>query len=312
MKQLMIDGDSKKGFPNLALMKLSAHLKAQGHTIDLIKGIPTTIPLETYDSVYVSCIFYQNADRVREYMKQFPKETKVTYGGSGFKDEYHIQLDDAIEHIMPDYDLYDVDFSMGFTSRGCIRKCPWCIVPLKEGTICDHARITEFLDSRHKKLILLDNNFQSSPRWRENIQYLIDNKIRVNFNQGLDARLVTKEFADLLAETKCYAWNFKTLGAHLAFDTLSMEKPLRKAIALFDDAGMAPKRFIVYILVGHSTTYKQDLDRITKVRELGAVPYIMIFNKKQDTYLRHLARWINRKYYEWVPMEEYKDGVLKQ
>lgn len=311
MKALILDADSKKGFPNLALMKLSAYLKELGWDIDLIKGTPTTAPLETYDEVYVSCIFYQNADRVRDYINQFPEETTVRYGGSGFKDEYHIKLPDTIEHIMPDYDLYGVDFSMGFTSRGCIRKCPWCIVPKKEGSIQDHAPITEFLDPRHNKLILLDNNFQSSPNWKENIQYLIDNKIRVNFNQGLDARLVTKTFAKKLAETKCYAWNFKTLSAHLAFDRPSGEKALRRALGLFDDAGMSPKRFIVYILVGHSTTYEQDLDRIAKVRDLGAVPYVMVFNKKQDPFLKHLARYINRKYFEWIPMEEYNEGVLK-
>lgn len=306
MKALLVDADSQKDFPNLALMKISAWLKRNGYSVDLIKGVPKAAPLETYDKYYISTIFFQNRELVLDYARQLPKKPYI--GGSGYSNKS--KLSKSIEHILPDYSLYNVDYSMGFTSRGCVRKCPWCIVPLKEGYIRDNASLGEFLHPDHNKLILLDNNFQASPRWRENLQEIIDRKIRVNFNQGLDARLVNAEFASMLAESKCYDWHFRIRGAHLAFDSLNVEQPLINALSLFENAGMPPKRFIVYILVGHHTTFDQDIYRVEKVIELGAKPYIMRFNQNPNTILKHLARWVNRKYYEFVDRTAYNGGVL--
>ncbi|MHA2068744.1 MAG: radical SAM protein, partial [Candidatus Thorarchaeota archaeon] len=113
MKVLLVDADSQKGFPNLALMKLSSDFKNTGSDVDLLKGIPDTAPLVEYDAVYISCIFFQNKDAVLDYANQF--SCKVTIGGSGSNND---SLPHHIEHIMPDYSLYGIDFSMGFTSRG--------------------------------------------------------------------------------------------------------------------------------------------------------------------------------------------------
>lgn len=308
-KILLVDTDSKDGFPNLALMKLSAHHKRLGDTIDLIKGIPTAPPLEEYDITYLSCIFFQNAGRVRDYANQI-KSKGLILGGSGFL-PYDVRLGSEIEHILPDYDLYGVDFSMGFTSRGCIRNCEWCIVPKKEGKIRDNAPVSEFHDLRYNKIILLDNNFQASPKWRENLEYIIDHNLKVNFCQGLDARLVNEEFASMLSLSKCYDWAFNVRGAYLAFDTPQMEKPLLRALKTFENAGMPPKSFIVYVLVGFDTSYKDDLKRIDTIIEAGAKPYIMLYNRSPDSTLRHLARFYNRKYYEFVKRDEYKEGVLQ-
>jgi len=312
MKVLLVDIDGVNDFPNLALMKISAWLLENYNEvvdIELIRGLPNTAPLYPYDQVYISTIFFQNKEKVEDYVRQFPKDSDIAIGGCGW--DLTTKLSDHIEHLMPDYSLYNLDYSIGFTSRGCIRKCEFCVVPEKEGTIRDNAPITEFLHGDHDRVLLLDNNFQASPKWRENLTYLIDHKIKVNFNQGLDARLVTEEFATMLSESKCYDWHFKTKGAHLAYDHMFMKKPLLRALSLFENAGMAPKRFIVYVLVGFNTTYEQDLERVNTIIEAGAVPYIMRYNQTKDHYLKHLARYINRKYYQWVKREEYKDGVLK-
>ena len=305
MSILLVDADSKNGFPNLALMKLSAYYKQQGHDIDLIKGIPETAPLKRYDKVFISCVFFQNREKVLDYASQFDD---VVIGGSGF--DYGIRLDDDIEHIMPDYSLYDVDFSMGFTSRGCIRNCGFCIVPQKEGMIRDNAPITEFLHPDHKKVILLDNNFQASPEWHENISFIQEHDLKVNFNQGIDCRIVTEEFAHALANTKFYDWHFKTRGLYMAFDSMTHEKPLKRALQLFEEAGIPRKRFLIYILAGYDTTHEEDLYRIDQTIDFGAIPYIMPYNQSKDPFVRHLARYVNRKYYEFVKRNEYNGGVL--
>ncbi|GAJ01032.1 unnamed protein product, partial [marine sediment metagenome] len=108
--------------PNLALMKLSAYHKAKGDQVFL------NFPLNRPDITYASCVFTWNAKR------RATVPHGATVGGSGI--DLKAELLPEVEHIMPDYSLYPgIDSSMGFTSRGCIRKCPWCIVPEKEGQI---------------------------------------------------------------------------------------------------------------------------------------------------------------------------------
>jgi hypothetical protein len=312
MRTLLIDADSKDGFPNLALMKLSAWLKKQDHSVELIRGIPDTAPFEHYDQVWLSCIYFQNESKARDYLRQFPNDTEVMFGGSGFRD-FKVKLGSAIEHIMPDYSLYGVDFSMGFTSRGCIRKCPWCIVPQKEGGIIDHASITEFHHPDHKKIILLDNNYFASPKWEENLRYINKHMLKVNFNQGLDIRTISNRKAVLLSETRAYDWHFKTRGFHVAFDSMKIEKSFLTGMKRLFDNGIKPSHVMVYVLVGFDTTLEQDFYRIEKIIELGSKPYVMPYNKAhlRDDKIKHLARWINRKYYEFIPREAYKGGVLE-
>lgn len=304
MRILLVDFDSHH-FPNLALMKISAWMKEQGHTTHLIKGPPDTAPLDKFDEVFISCIFPQNAEFARDYA--FQCETiadRVSLGGSGV--DYTTRLPDAIEHTMPDYHLYGIDFSLGFTSRGCLRNCPWCIVPKKEGMIRDHAPIAEFLHPEHKKVILLDNNFQASPRWRENLHYVQEQDLKINFNQGLDARLMDEEFAEELAKTKYYNWTFKQRGLHLACDTPQALAPLERAIDLLDAYGVRPSHIMVYVLVGFNTTISQDFQRIYAIKDLGAVPYIMRYNQTKTPILSKMARWVNRLYYQFIPWGDYQ------
>lgn len=82
MKVLLIDADSVNDFPNLALMKISAAQKQLGNEIDLVKGIPESPPLEHYDSTFGSCIFFQNRDRLLQYMKGLDCSYRI--GGSGY------------------------------------------------------------------------------------------------------------------------------------------------------------------------------------------------------------------------------------
>jgi len=302
MKVLLVDADSKKGFPNLALMKLSAYHKNKGHNVDLIKGIPTSPPLFHYDKSYISVIFHQNRERALNYAQML---SNCTIGGSGL-DLKNI-LPQEIENIMPDYSLYNIDYSMGFTSRGCIRKCGFCIVPEKEGMIRNNVHITEFLHPDHKKVILLDNNFLASPKWESNLNFIIANKIKVNFNQGLDFRTLTPKSARLLGQTKTTTWHFNTKRLSFAFDNMKIESKLRKGIELLSDYGLKSCYIHIYVLVGYNTTIEEDLYRVEVIKELGAHPYIMRYNQTKGEYdiLMHLSRWVNRRIYRNTPFEKY-------
>jgi len=281
-------------------MKLSAWHKKQKNSVDLIKGIPTTAPLEEYERVMISVIYPQNRDRVLDYAAQFDS---VQIGGSGY--DYNIQLDDDIEHIMPDYSLYDLDYSLGFTSRGCIRNCGFCEVPEKEGMIRDNASVWEFLHPEHKKVILLDNNFQASPNWKYNLNYIIEHDLKVNINQGLDIRIMTDEFAEVLSQTKYYTWTFKRRGLHIALDDSRYKAEFLKGVDILLSKDIKPRNIMVYVLVGYNSTLKDNLERIELVKDMGLIPYIQLYNNSHDLIIRRLARWVNRKYYQFIEWEEF-------
>jgi len=305
---LFIDADSKEGFANLALMKLSAWLKETNNgniTIELIQGIPTTAPIYPYDKTYISTIFFQNRAKVLDYANQIKH---VEIGGSGWN--LFNTLPEAVEHIMPDYGLYGYDYSMGFTSRGCIRNCGFCIVPEKEGMIRDNAPISEFHDANHEKVILLDNNFQASPNWRQNLDYAHEQGLKINFNQGLDLRLLDIEFAQYLKETKYYDWTFRYRRLNFAFDDLRYEDKVRKGLEILKEVKIPLSYLSVYMITGYNTTREQDIKRLEILKEYNVRPYVMRYNQNKDEWLKHFARYVNRRYFEFIEWNEYKGGVL--
>lgn len=295
-KILLIQIDGK--MPNLALMKISTYHKKKGDEVKLFNFVKPRreIPLALYgkskfDYVYISCIFTKNRILALDVAKLFP-DSKVFIGGSGIN---YINLPGEIEHLKPDYDLYKINYSMGFTSRGCIRKCPWCVVPEKEGKIRDNAHVKEFMDKRHEKLVLLDNNFLASPNWERNLKYIVRKKIKVNFNQGLDIRLIEHDNLVLLKKTKYYNASFKGHYLTFAWDLVEIEEQVIKGVQTLFNYGFKKSNIRLYILCGYDTTLDQDLHRAYVLREFGIRPFAMPYNgRTDDKKLNAFVRWVNR------------------
>lgn len=264
MKVALIDVDIEKGrtrkrhpFPNLALMKLSAYYKRKGDQVRL------NYMFDEPDIVYASCVFTWHRKRLAEV----PVDAHT--GGPGLMAT--AQLPDEIEHIMPDYDLYaGVDYSMGFTSRGCIRKCPWCKVPKFEGWIKAWAHFREFWDQRHRTIKLLDNNLLAAPNWRETLADLAKSRLKVDFNQGLDIRLVNDENAWYLKQVKLVD------TVRFAFDDISYEKSVREGIALLLKSGFRPRQLSFYFLVGFPGD-QSALERLKLLGSFGVEVYPMVY-----------------------------------
>jgi len=293
MKVLLIDADSVK--PNLALMKLPAHHKQEGREVDLIRGLdwqpslPFVTKLIHADEVYVSCVFTQNRKKA---LSLKPFNPNITFGGSGI--DLENRLPDEIEHIMPDYSLYNCNYSMGFTSRGCIRKCPFCIVWRKEGYIKNHAPISEFLHPSHNKVMLLDGNFLASPRWKENLEFIRNNNLRVNFNQGLDIRVLTDKQAYELSSIDCYLSNFHDRGSFFAWDITKDEDKILRGIDRM--LQYWPPRYLhFYVLGGYpdGNGFDDLYYRCKVLTDMGIRPYVMPYNNKVSKKIRDLKRCIN-------------------
>ncbi len=288
----LINIDSK--IPNLALMKISAYHKSKGDTISWFDMF------ETCDKVYSSKIFSYSQDYA-----YYPTDIEVVKGGSGYIDNYTVLLDE-IEHICPDYSLYpEINYSMGFITRGCIRTCNFCIVPKKEGMIRPNADIDEFL--RHKNLVCLDNNILASAFGLKQIEKIIERKIKVDFNQGLDARIIAEnpDIAKLLSKVK---W---LKPVRMAMDNIGETDAVIKATELLRKYKTTPKTYSVYILVKNDI--EDALRRVEICKKLDinpfAQPYLDPRSKeyKVSREQRDFISWVNQKaFFKKMPWEIFK------
>ncbi len=290
MKIGLFDIDSK--YHNLALMKISAWHKSFGDQTEMYNPLMK----KTYDRVYVSKIFSKK--NIEE--GYIPEDSII--GGSGYSLKTVLPYD--MEHIMPDYSLYNLDYSLGFTTRGCIRNCGFCLVRRKEGDIKEHAEVEEFLNPKSNVVVLLDNNFLALPSHIKKLQKYIDKGWKMDFNQGLDIRLINKENAELLGKVKHYK------QIHFSWDYMETEKAVRRGIKLLIKAGVKPYQIMGFLLCAYNTTFEEDIYRFNELWNLGIYPFVMKYNNKRtDKRLNDFARWVNRKVFKVCKWEDYRRQI---
>ncbi len=279
MKIALIDIDSHN-WPNLCLMKLSAHHKARGDPVEWWR------PDGHYDLVYKSRVFTDT------YFKDTITVTnadEVICGGTGYGPGPN--LPDAVEHTRPDYALYPQfpGTAYGFLTRGCPRNCGFCIVSGKEGRQSHQvADLSEFWDGQ-KEIKLLDANLLACPDHERLLLQLADSHAWVDFNQGLDIRFVTPDNAALLNRVR-------TKMIHFAWDNpdddlIGHFQRFLKLTSIRDF-----RRLRVYVLVNFNSTHEQDLYRVDTLRALGYDPYVMVYDRPSAPLItRQLQRWVNNK-----------------
>ena len=285
-------------YPNLALMKISSYHKARGDNVEWYN------PLCSYDKVYIAKVFsftpdygyYINADQVEK-------------GGTGY-DIKKVLLPE-IDRMIPDYDLYNVDKNLayGFLTRGCPNHCKWCVVPKKEGNIATYMDIEEIAVNGRKNIILMDNNILASDYGLQQIEKIISMGVRVDFNQGLDARLVTDDIARLLARVK---W-IKRI--RFGCDTPGQIAECERATALIDKYGYKGEYFFYCILL---KDFKEAFERVNHWKKKGGrflphcQPYRDLNNPRQiiPQWQKDLAGWADKK---WIFRScEFKDFIPRK
>lgn len=309
MKIGLIDVDGHN-YPNLPLMKLSAYHKAQGDSVEWYEPMFSG----HLDRVYMSKVF--------SFTEDYPyciDADEIIKGGSGYaiklvngKEEYDKSLDTPlpyeIEHIYPDYSIYNItDTAYGFLTRGCPRGCDFCHVEAKEGRrSIKVADLSEFWRGQ-KNIVLCDPNILACRQWKDLLQQLIDSRAYVDFNQGLDIRLMTKEKAEMLGK-------IKTKMIHFAWDKYEdRDKIIPKFKEFKDITGINKSNLSVYVLCGFNTTIEQDLERIYTLRDLGYSPYVMLYNKDnipRGHILRKMMRWCNNRFvfFKVANFDDYMKG----
>lgn len=310
MKVGLIDVDGHN-FPNIPLMKLSAFHKMCGSTVEWYEPMFSG----HMDVVYMSKVFSFSDD----YQYHIDADEIIT-GGTGYAiktvngvEQYNPIIDypltKAAEHMMPDYSLYNIhDTAYGFLTRGCPRGCAFCHVAPKEGRKAHKvANLTEFWTDQ-KNIVLCDPNILACGEWEELFDQLQNSKAWVDFNQGLDIRMMDDEKAKALAR-------IKTKELHFAWDRYQDKETILPRLKRFRECTQINQHnLVVYVLCGFDTTFEQDLERINTLREIGFAPYVMLYDKAHipaHSDLRRLQRWVNSRWVFWAceSFEDYKKGA---
>jgi len=315
--------------PNLALLKISSYCKHLGHKVFLVQNYSEIKEDELFgehphcDLLILSRVF--KFTKLPDFVLHMIDSHQIVYGGTGFFEVNGPNLPYPVEHVHPDYTLYNdyievqtggdlgkkkrdwddyLSYSIGFTTRGCIRHCGFC-VNRELSRVLSWSPVAEFFDPSRSKIYLWDDNIMAAPPkiFKNVMDELIATGRLFQFRQGMDIRLMTDEKAELLNRVKYY-------GDYIfAFDhyripgddneNLQVDQTLRGLEVWRRHSKKSTK---LYVLVAYNSQDENDIEgafwRIQKLMEYGCLPYIMRFeaynNSEYKTLYTQLARWCNQ------------------
>jgi len=201
------------------------------------------------------------------------------------------------------------------STTGCIRRCPFCAVWRTEG------RLRELPDTEWPVLPLecSNNLLAASVEFFDHVidRYLSSSVVGIDFNQGLDARLLTTHHARRLSDL----YRAKKLArVRLAWDDLEMESQFRKAHSILTDMGIPKSKISVYVLIGYLDTPEDALYRLSEIWSLGSWPNPMRYQPLQamrrnefvgqnwthKELTRYMRYWANLRLVSKIPFSEWR------
>jgi hypothetical protein len=292
---LLVEPGYKTKYPPLGLMKISTYHK--GDHVEFFKGTNATVRDQNWDIIYISTMFtfqWKKTIETINFYQQGKQKNKnnIMVGGilatllpkdleneTGIKP--HVGLWDKVDRLTPDYslkglgELYKNNTSFGYTTKGCINHCEFCAVRRLEPDFVHFIPLANQVIPTKKNLVLLDNNVLASNQFPQIIEeikrygfakgaMLGKSHRYVDFNQGLDARLLTEEKMSLLSK-------IAIRPLRIAFDDIKFENIYKEKIHLANKYGI--KHLSNYILFNFHDTpedfYKRLKINIELNEELG-------------------------------------------
>lgn len=307
----LIDVDGRHGkkkwgatiYPNVALGKLARWHVMQGDNVEWAQPIDL-FTHKHYDILYASKVFNFSPDV--DY-RQFSFD-RLEKGGTGY--DIRKCLPDEIDRLQPWYPLFPwlpKNQAVGSLTKGCPNKCPWCVVPTKEGRIRPYMDIEEIAIEGRDHVVLMDNNILATGDYaKQQLQKIIDLGLHIDFNQAMDARLVTPEYTELLGQIK---W----IDSRIRFgcDTTAQIKQCERAMELINDAGFKGEYFL-YTMIGGKNDFTECYDRIHywwerlqdfRKNKIGRAVYAYAQPYRDPNNSNHIvpewqkdmARWCNKR-----------------
>lgn len=303
---LQLDG----ALPNLALLRIAGHHVARSDSVEYRRvGNARSLQrqlFDEFDTVYASAIFERSAPLIDDVRREYPG---AIVGGTGSGETLTLSDVGISETATPHYaSVPGYTASIGFTQRGCRLRCPFCVVPTKEGSPRSDESVARIWrgDPWPRDLLLLDNDFFGVPEWPQRVREIIDGDFRVCLTQGINARTIGEDEAAALAAMKCRDTKFATRRIYTAWDNAKDEARLFRGLELLKRAGVPPGAIMVYMLVGYwpGETVADIEHRRARLREFGAMPYPMPYRRTRE--LVGFQRWIVGAYDKRIGWDEWQ------
>ena len=305
---MLVEPDYYSQYPPLGLLKLSTYHKNIGDTTELVHGTDPAISQEP-DVIYITSLFtwaWQPVWKaVAFYSSLFP-HSELWLGGlyaslmpehaalSGVHPSHIFKgVFREAEELLPDYGLVPEwnrksNASIVFSSRGCIRNCPFCAVPSLEGKInSSKTTIKHLIWPGHKEVIFFDNNFFAGPYWERILDDVEELGLRVDFNQGIDARLISRQVAKRIARLNV------DKVVRLSYDYKEMGCSVKKATDFLKSEGISGRNILVYALYNFTDDPQDFFNRMSDILAWGTVCYPMRYEPLRTLYKNHYVapRW---------------------
>jgi hypothetical protein len=262
---VLFDVDSR--IPNLALMKYSAWYKARGWDVALSRA-PTRIAADHY---VASTVFFRASSQKKLHTLKALYGDRLEIGGSGIDLRRRLPAD--IDACFPDYSLYGHNrYALGFLTRGCGRRCAFCVVPEKEGTIKQAAASFDgFVPNGQKNVMLLDDNLLSFAGVEDLLKEMAERRLAVNFSQTLDISCLSERIYELLLKVDYRNARFTRRRIYFSCNypgTISHFTSRRAMLKAFGHDAVS-----VVCIYGFDTRLTQDYARWRMLRRLRLVPF---------------------------------------
>jgi len=297
-KILLIEPAYKAKYPPLGLMKISTYHKRQEDEVVFYKGTNVELRDQNWDIIYITTMFtfqWNITIKTIKFYQRNKHNKDIRVGGvlaSLLQDDVeeetgikpHFGLYPEVDRMPPDYELsnnyYTNNASIGYMTRGCPNRCPYCAVPQLEPEYVHFIPLRGQIDPNKKDLILLDNNVLASEEFPKIIKEIkkcgfykgakFNGKLRyIDFNQGVDVRRLTDEKMRLLSELAINP-------LRIAFDHIELKKLYIKKIHLAHKYGV--KHLSNFILFNYNDTPEDFYERLRINIELNEELGLSIFS----------------------------------
>jgi len=295
MNILLVEPDYKAMYVPLGLMKISTYHKNKGDTVKFQKGLNYFLDFEP-NIIYITSLFSWYYFQVKEtyffYKAKYPK-AKIIVGGicasilfkrfTKEKVKVFKGIWQKVDELTPDYSLFpNIEYSISYTTRGCLRKCPWCLVPVLEPKYIELKNWEKMIID--KPLISFwDNNFLncSKEHFTDVCNKLMVLNKKVDFNQGLDARLFTDFHLKYFSNLKLHPLRF-------SFDTIKYDKYPQKAFKMVIDTGITDcSCYVLYNFDDTPEDFYYRMEELVKLEKVDVYPmrYQPLRTLKKDDFI---------------------------